>query len=184
MSASETKPLRTGAAIPAARLTDFDGKATTLKAVLGGKPTVLVFYRGGWCPYCNIQLADLRTVQPDLSKLGYQMVAISPDGPVSLKITSEKNQLTYRLFSDTKAEAMIRFGVAWKMSDNMIDQYKKAGNVDIERYAGGATHHILPVPSVFLIDKNGKISYVFTNADYRVRLKGSELVKIASKSKK
>lgn len=155
VKADKDKPLKIGAVAPNANLLSIDGKTTTLKTALGGKPSVVVFYRGGWCPFCTSQLADLGRVQGDLTKLGYQIIGVTPDSPSALRETIAGNKITYRLLSDSKAEAMIRFSVAWKMSDNEVFQTKRMTNLDFEARMG-AKHHILPVPSVFLIDKTGQ----------------------------
>ncbi|MBS1726372.1 MAG: AhpC/TSA family protein [Armatimonadetes bacterium] len=177
MSPAEAKPLKVGVSIPDSNLKTLDGKATTLKEALGGKPTVLVFYRGGWCPFCNMHLAELGQVQADIIKRGYQIVAISPDTPAELNKTMEKHDLTYKLLSDSTAETMKKFGVAFRLDDKTFGMYKDKYHIDLERSSGGMTHHILPVPSVFLVDKSGKIIFAHSNPDYKVRMKGAEILK-------
>lgn len=172
---TKTNPLKVGESIPVVDLVDVNGKKTPLKDALGGKPTIVIFYRGSWCPYCNRHLAELMQVEKDLIASGYQILAVSPDKPEGLKAAAEKNKLDYTLYSDSKADAAKAFGLAFVVDPQTIERYKGFG-IDLND-ASGEDHNILPVPAVYVIDKAGKIRYVYTNPDYRVRLKGEELLK-------
>jgi peroxiredoxin len=177
-SAQDAQPIGVGTSAPDAALRDLGGKEVTLQAIIAGKPTVLIFYRGSWCPYCNAHLSDLVTVEEELRSLGYQIVAISPDRPEELNRMTTADHLNYRLFSDPQAEAMKKFGVAYRVDDATVTNYKKKYNVDLER-SSGQTHHILPVPAVFIIDRTGKIVFVHADPDYKVRMKGAEVLAAA-----
>lgn len=174
-SAAEAMPLKVGARAPDASLRGLDGKAINLHKVLGGRPSVVIFYRGGWCPFCNRHLSDLASIEGDIERRGYQIVAISPDSPEELNKTLTKDHLPYKLFSDSSAEAMMKFGVAFRLDDATFTKYRDNYHIDIEG-SSGKSHHILPVPSVFIVDKGGKIIFVHSNPDYKVRLKGSEIL--------
>jgi len=177
-SAQEAKPIEVGTAAPDAGLRDLAGNDVTLYEFVAGKPTVLIFYRGSWCPYCNLHLSDLVTVEEKLRELGYQIVAISPDLPEELNKMTAADHLNYRLFSDPQAEAMKKFGVAYQVDNTTFTKMKQKFNVDLER-ASGQTHHILPVPSVFILDRGGKIVFVHADPDYKVRMKGAEVLAAA-----
>ncbi|MFY9988394.1 MAG: peroxiredoxin-like family protein [Chthoniobacterales bacterium] len=177
-SAKEAKPIEVGTAAPDAGLRDLDGNDVTLREIVAGKPTVLIFYRGSWCPYCNLHLSDLVTVEEELRSLGYQIVAISPDRPEELNKMTKADHLNYRLFSDPQSEAMKKFGVAYQVDPTTLTNMKQKFNVDLER-ASGQTHHILPVPSVFILDRGGKIVFVHSDPDYKVRMKGAEVLAAA-----
>ena len=177
-SAKEARPIKVGVAAPDAGLRDLDGNDVTLHVIVAGKPTVLIFYRGSWCPYCNLHLSDLVTVEEDLRSLGYQIVAISPDRPEELNKMTAADHLNYRLFSDPHAEAMKKFGVAYQVDDTTFMNYKQKFNVDLES-ASGQNHHILPVPAVFILDRAGKIVFVHADPDYKVRMKGAEVLAAA-----
>lgn len=166
--ATAVRPILVGSAVPAVNLTDLDGKSTTLAALLNGKPTVLVFYRGGWCPFCNLQLSELRKLNPDLKAAGFQLLAISPDRAEELAKTVKKDELDYTLASDAKAEALQAFGIAFKVDDATLGKYAEYG-INLET-ASGQTHHALPVPSVFVIDAKGVIQFSYVNPDYRTRV--------------
>lgn len=180
-SAEEVKPIGVGSKVPRAAVKTIDGRATTLAKVLAGKPTVLAFYRGGWCPYCNRQMEGLQSAQADLTKLGYRIVAISPDRAEELQKSVAKHQLTYQLVSDSPMDAAKAFGVAFRVDDGTLGKYKGFG-IDLEA-ASGMPHHYLPVPSVFLIGKDGKIKYRYFNADYKVRLSTEELLAAARQNR-
>lgn len=176
-SAETTKPLKAGVKAPNPGLHNLEGKKTDLATIVGEKPTVLIFYRGGWCPYCNRHLAELGKIEGDLMEMGYQMVAVSPDTPAELKKSTEKGELKYKLYSDSTADAAKQFGIAFKVEESLVTKYKNDYKIDLEA-ASGQKHHILPVPSVFII-KKGMIVYSYSNPDYRVRLKGDEVLAAA-----
>ena len=177
-SAKEAKPIEVGTAAPDAGLRGLDGNDVTLHAIVAGKPTVLIFYRGSWCPYCNLHLSDLVTVEEELRSLGYQIVAIRPDRPEELNKMTATDHLNYCLFSDPQAEAMKKFGVAYQVDSTTLTNYKQKFNVDMEG-SSGQTHHILPVPAVFILDRGGKIIFVHADPDYKVRMKGAEVLAAA-----
>jgi peroxiredoxin len=167
-SAAAVRPILVGSIVPTVNLTALDGTATTLAKLLNGKPTVLVFYRGGWCPFCNLQLSELRRLNPDLKAQGFQLLAISPDRADEINKTLEKDELDYALASDAKAEALQAFGIAFKVDDATLSKYAEYG-VNLET-ASGEKHHALPVPSVFVIDAKGIIQFSYVNPDYRTRV--------------
>jgi peroxiredoxin len=176
-SATMAKPLTVGAMVPDATLQALNGKNVSLTNILKRKRTVLIFYRGGWCPYCNAHLSDLVTIEKQVTDRGFQIIAISPDTPSELNKTLTKDHLNYKLFSDSSAEAMKKFGVAYRLDDPTFTKMRDSFGVDLEK-SSGQTHHILPVPSVFVVGKDGKIVYVHSNPDYKVRLKGSEILSV------
>lgn len=178
-TAAEAKPLAVGQRLPEVNLTTLEGKTRLLKDIVADKPSVIVFYRGGWCPFCNAHLAELGKVEAEVRSKGFQIIAISPDTPQELNKTLDKSHLTYSLFSDSSADAMKKFGIAFRVDDDTVKMYRERFNIDLER-ASGQNHHILPVPAVFVI-KRGVITYQFADPDYKVRLKGSDLLKALEK---
>jgi peroxiredoxin len=164
----EVQPLLVGSQAPDAPLRTLDDQPTTLHAQLAGKPTVLVFYRGGWCPYCNLQLSELRHLVPELARSGFQMIALSPDRPLELARTLDQHALDYTLLSDSSATAMQRYGIAFRVDDATVEKYAEHG-IDLAA-ASGESHHALPVASVFVIDAAGVIAFSYVNPDYRTRV--------------
>ncbi len=166
--AEEICPVLVGEPVPAAEVRDAEGEAHALADLLGAHPTVLVFYRGGWCPYCTRHLSALRTVIDELDDLGVQLVAVSPDRPEKLRPTREKQNLGYQLLSDSDMNAARALGIAFKVSSGTRETYDEYG-IDLEE-ASGRDHHLLPVPAVFVVDRDGTIRFVHANPDYKSRL--------------
>jgi len=173
----QIRPILLGSAMPDVPLRTLAGKPTTLRAQVAGKPAILVFYRGGWCPFCNLQLSELRLVQNDAEKLGYQIIAISPDRPEELRKTLGKDKLTYTLLSDSKAGALRAFGIGYRLDDATYAKYQGYG-IDLEM-ASGEKEHALPVPSVFIVDKDGILQFSYSHPDYRIRVPGSVVLAAA-----
>ncbi|MEO8002094.1 MAG: peroxiredoxin-like family protein, partial [Arenimonas sp.] len=176
-SPEQVRPVLLASKMPDVAMTTLAGKATTLKAVAAGKPVIFVFYRGGWCPFCNLQLSDLRLIQKQTDALGYQMIGISPDLPAELNRTLDKHQLKYTLLSDSKANAMRAFGIGYQLDAATIEKYKGYG-IDLEKNSG-EKHHGLPVPSVFIIDADGIIQFSYVNPDYKARVPSSVVLAAA-----
>ena len=179
-SAEETRPLKAGDRLPAVEVTDVEGRALDLSRVVAAKPAVIIFYRGGWCPYCNRHLGALGTIEPRLVKLGYQVLAISADRPAKVLVTREKFGFHYRLLSDSTMEAARAFGIAFKVDDGTLQKYQGYG-IDLEA-ASGETHHLLPVPSVFIGGTDGVIRYAYSNPDYKVRVSPKEVLAAAERA--
>jgi peroxiredoxin len=161
-------PLMLGNKLPDVMLHTLEDAPISLKAAVGGKPAVLVFYRGGWCPFCMTQLSGLRLIQKELAALDFQLIAISPDQPAFLKRTLDNETINYRLLSDRDAAAMRAFGIGYQADAAMLKTL--AGyNIDLETYSS-QTHHVLPVPSVYMVDEAGILQFSYVHPDYRVRV--------------
>ena len=171
-------PLGVGAKAPVARIADPTGAQVGLSAVLGGKPTLLIFYRGGWCPYCSKHLATLSEVEQQFLDMGWQIVGISPDNPEALAAMADKQHVAYRLFSDRAMEAASAFGLAFKVDAVTVEKYK-GYNIDLPPVAGEPESRWLPVPAAYLVDADGTIRFAYTNADYRTRVDPAELIAAA-----
>lgn len=164
----DISPLLIGETIPNAKVLNSEGKTLELNEVISQKPTILVFYRGGWCPYCNRQLSALAEVEQELLAMGYQIVAISPDHFEMLKPTTENEKLEYQLFSDQGAKLIQDIGIGFKTPEKAKEYIFKKTNKE-------ATD-ILPVPTVMIIDKKGKILFEYINPDYSTRLSPEILI--------
>lgn len=164
----DVRPLLPGNPVPVAMVRTLEGESLALGDALGGQPAVLVFYRGGWCPYCNTQLSGLRLIRDDLDALGFKLVAISPDDPAHLKKTLDKEQIDYTLLSDSKAEAMRGFGIGYQVDAATREKLTGYG-IDLSA-ASGEDHHVLPAPGVFVVDAAGMVQFAYVHPDYTVRL--------------
>jgi peroxiredoxin len=166
-SADDIKPILIGQEIPKITLTTPAGKTVSLNSLLKEKPTLLVFYRGGWCPYCNTHLAELRKIEQPLKDMGFQIIAVSPDKPEELVKTNEKNELGYTLLSDSKAEGIKQLGLAFELDLLTRTKYKTYG-IDLEK-SSGENHHLLPVPAAILVDTDQIVTFTYITPNYKVR---------------
>lgn len=176
-SAEEICPIKVGDQVPSINIKNIEGENVNLNSLVKQKRTVLMFYRGGWCPFCNLQLANLNEIEKDLLALGYQMVAISIDKPEKLKESLDKHKLSYTLLSDSKAEASTAFGLAFYVADD-YNKMLLSHNMNLEE-SSGEKHHILPVPAVFIVDQDAIIQFEYVNPNYKVRLNEQILLKAA-----
>ena len=166
--AEDVRPLKVGQPIPAINLKSTSGATVSLEKLLKQQPTVLIFYRGGWCPYCNHHLAELADYEDKILAAGYQIVAVSPDSPENLSKTLDKNSISYTLLSDSRGELIKAMGIAYKATF-LYESIRSKG-------ATGEKLDLLPVPSLFVVDQKGIIRYEFVNPDYKVRMSGDELL--------
>jgi peroxiredoxin len=173
---SKIKPLAVGTAAPSFTVREADGKPYNFDPAKLSKPTLLVFYRGGWCPYCNAHLKDLRAVVPKLNQEGYDVLFLSTDRPEILK-SSLKEPMDYHLLSDNEVHAARAFGIAYRLDDATYAKYQTYG-LDLEQTQGTKLHE-LPAPAVVVIDRTGKIRFLHASEDYTVRLSAAEVLKAA-----
>lgn len=164
--AENVSPLLIGEKIPNVILQDANGKEVKTKDIFD-KKTVLVVYRGGWCPYCNSQLADMQEIEKDIIALGYQVVAISPDAPSFLKQTLDKKELQYKLYSDSEGVLAQAIGIAFAKEKPKLDKYSEGKNPGF-----------LPVPTVYVLNDRQEIEFMYINPNYGTRLKGDVLLAV------
>ena len=169
--AEDISPILIGETLPNAYFQNAEGKSVQLKAVLEEKPTVLVFYRGGWCPYCNVQLSGLVDIEEEVLELGYQIVAISPDDFKNLQATIENNNTKYKLLSDPKGEFIKQIGIAFKTSSSLREYITDKGQK-------GETSSVMPAPTVMIVDKKGVIKFEYINPNYKERISGEMLLSV------
>ena len=173
----DISPLLNGEKIPMAILPDATGRSFDLNKAVSEKPTILIFYRGGWCPYCSRQLSGLQQAAPELEKLGYQLIAISTDAPAGLAQSAAKEKLGYTLLSDADLNLSKQFGIAYKAPKGYWEMLPKTTG-------GKDSDLLLPVPSVFILDKTGIIHFEYINPDFKQRLNPELLKTVAAVLKK
>ncbi|HEY5552642.1 MAG TPA: peroxiredoxin-like family protein [Opitutaceae bacterium] len=172
---AELKPIEVGERIPAVTLETDAGASINLAEATAGKPAVLVFYRGGWCPYCTRHLSALAEVEAQIVGAGCQLIAISPDQPSKLRAKPTHVRLNYTLLSDSRMDAAKQFGIAFQVPDELVSKYRSDYGIDLEGDSG-QTHHLLPHPAVFVVDSGGVIRFAHVNPDYKVRLSPAEIL--------
>ncbi|TYP91969.1 Peroxiredoxin [Fodinibius salinus] len=168
---SEISPVLTGSTIPNSSLQTIDGSLVNLENLINKQATVLVFYHGGWCPFCNTHLAELQQIQQKLVDMGYQILAVSPDKPSNLKKSIKENDLDYTLLSDSSMKLARSFGLAFKSNN-------EEKRLTIEK-SSGQKHHLLPVPSVFLVNPDGLITFQYVNPNSKTRINSDVLLTAA-----
>jgi peroxiredoxin len=171
------QPLMIGTQIPDLTLKTAAGESLDLRAAAKEQPLVLIFYRGGWCPYCNAHLGQLQEIDPQLRELGYRIVAISPDRQGKMAESLDKIEMSYTLLSDSSMEAAKAFGIAFEVDAETLKKLDSY-NIDIEE-ASGEKHHMLPVPAVFIVGTDGIIDFSYANPDYKIRLSPEVLLAAA-----
>ena len=163
-----------GSAAPDFSLPNAHGEPVASEALWGDGPAVVSFYRGGWCPYCNVELKALQDRLPEIEALGARLVAITPETPDNALSTQEKNEIAFDVLSDDGNRVASAFGLTFRLPDAVNDIYKGFG-IDLEDSNGEASQ-TLPVPATFVIDKGGKVLRAFVDADYTQRLEPDEVI--------
>ncbi|WP_412972627.1 peroxiredoxin-like family protein [Glaciecola sp. MF2-115] len=176
--AENVTPILNGTMAPNVTLKTADGAPVSLQAMLMQKPTVVIFYRGGWCPYCSRQLAELKSIEKDLVDEGYQILAISPESPKKLQSQKLETEFAVTLISDDSLAAIRGFGVGYYVPSATRKLYKDRMDVDLT--ADTTEQAVLPAPAVFILDESGKVQFNYVNPDYSVR-PSAELILSAAK---
>jgi peroxiredoxin len=172
-------PTAVGSMAPAFNAVEVDGRQFHFDPAHLRAPTMVIFFRGGWCPYCNAHLQDLRTVEPEIVAMGYRVLFLSTDRP-DLLYSSLKEKVNYHILSDSSLEAARAFGVAYHIDSETLKKMKDFG-VDLEQTQGTVSHE-LPVPSVFIVDRSGVVRFRYFNPDFRVRLDAASVLSAAQKA--
>ena len=169
--------LKVGDSIPDVTLRTVYNQKVKLRTLVAEKPSVLIFFRGGWCPFCNAQLGSLVGIERELNKEGVQLIAIGMDQPSKLRETMQHDKVDYTLLSDSDASAVKAFGIAYKVDDGTLARMKSL-NVDLDA-ATGNSEHILPHPSVFVVNTSGIIRFAHADTNFRVRLSAPKVLAAA-----
>jgi len=167
-AAKDICPILVGEKIPAGSLQNANGESLNIRKLIKQQRTVLVFYRGNWCPYCNLQLSGLQEIEQEIHDLGFQVLAISADRPEKLKESAEENEFRYQLLSDSKMEYARKLGIAFQL-DNSAQVRLRAFGVKLDEQSG-EKHYQLPAPAVFVLNKKGEIQFSYINPNFKVRL--------------
>ncbi len=183
-SAEEVNPLKTGERAPRFTVRTVDDEPFVFDPDNLDAPAIFITFRGGWCPYCNFHLSELKDAVPQLKGMGVDVYFLSGDRPDMLYdgLMSETQEdidgLGYTILSDANIEAAIALGIAFKAGDRTVDYLRKKG-VDGEG-SSVTNFQVLPVPAVYVIDKSGMVTYSFVEADYKIRLSADDLITAAS----
>jgi len=170
---------KVGDKAPAFKLKDAEGKEISSTDLLAKGPLIVSFYRGVWCPYCNMELQALQAALPEFEKLGTGLVAISPQTAPNSRKSTRENKLTFPILSDTKGDVGAAFGLKFKLPDYLVDVYKGLKN-DLPSF-NDDPEWTLPMPARYVIAQDGTIVYAEVNPDYTKRPEPEELLPVLKK---
>ena len=156
-------------------LPNHQGELVTLTTLLQKGPVVLTFYRGGWCPYCNLQLRALQNRLSEIHELGAQLVAISPQAPDESLSQIEREALEFIVLSDQDADVAAQYGSAWQVPQLILDHMRNDRQLDLEQINNGNSQ-VLSIPATLIIDQTGKVTWSYINVDYRVRSEPEDVI--------
>lgn len=168
------KALKEGDSIPQITLLNASGKQVNVNAFLQDGPIVISFYRGAWCPYCNLELNALQRALPQLKALGAQLVAISPNTPDNSLTSIEKHKLEFEVLSDLNNKIAKEFGLVFSLAEAVRPVHLQFG-FDIPKFNGNDSWD-LPIPATYIVNTDGKIVHAFVNADYTQRMEPAEII--------
>ena len=183
-SPAEINPVKAGEMAPAFTVRTVDDEAFVFDPAGLERPAVLITFRGGWCPYCNLHLSELRHVVPELKSKGVDVLFLSGDRPELLYSSLKRETqddidgLGYTILSDADMEAARALGIAFRVSSSTLDYMEERGR-DIEA-SSMDKFEALPVPAVYVIDSDGKVTFSFVEPDYKVRLPADDVLAAAT----
>lgn len=169
------RSLKTGDRVPDFALHNHLGEERRLEQLLDESIVVLNFYRGGWCPYCNMELNALQRALPEIRASGANLVAISPELPDHAMDTQARHALEFDVLSDVGNRVSEAFGLVFELPESLRPIYTQLG-IDIPAF-NGDTSFSLPVPATYVVDSEGVIRYHFVDADYTRRLEPDDLLR-------
>lgn len=166
-SGAAQRALKAGDTVPAFTLADPEGNPVSSASLLSKGPLVMSFYRGVWCPYCNMELQALQETLPQFQALGASLIAISPQNPVNSRKSVRQNNLSFPILSDPHNDVAAAFGLRFALPDYLVDLYKSLKN-DLPAFNGDPSW-TLPMPARFVVGEDGTILYAEVNPDYTRR---------------
>lgn len=172
--------LRIGAQMPDFKLKNAVGDLVDSRDLLENGPLIISFYRGAWCPYCNLELSAYQEALPEIQALGAQLVAISPEQPDSSMSLVEKHTLKYEILSDIDNVVAKDFGIVFRLKENLLALYEKFG-IDLKKGQGNANYE-LPIPATYVVNSDGTILEAAVNYDYTDRLDPKDAIAVLKRS--
>ncbi|WP_326672284.1 peroxiredoxin-like family protein [Streptomyces canus] len=173
-SGQADRALTVGAQALRFTLPSATGQSLALDDLLTDGPVVLTFYRGAWCPYCNLALRSLQQHHEAITARGARLVAVSPQIPDESLTLTEKHDLAFDVLSDIGSDTAKQYGLAFDLPDDLATVYDKLG-FDLQRVNGGHPR-TLPLPATYVINRDGVIRWAFVNTDYTTRAEPADLL--------
>ncbi len=160
-------------------LQNYDGSAVTLSEEAAKGPVVLSFYRGGWCPVCNLELNYLQSRLSDFQSHGANLIAVSPELPEYANETVERHSIEFPVLYDSDNKVAAKYGLVFKMPEDLVKIYEKFG-LDVAKHNGNEKYEI-PIPATFVVDRDLTLKYVFGKADYNQRAEPDDIIEVLKK---
>jgi peroxiredoxin len=173
------RSLGVGKKWPQMSLLNSKKKRVSLNEMMAGEISAITFYRGGWCPYCMLELDHYETMISDFEKAGVQIIAISPDSPMEALKTKKKRNLSYAVLSDPGNLGAKKLGLVFKVDEGTLGIYKKFG-INLKKSQGNNKNE-LPMPGTYVVDKKGVIAFSFVDPDYTKRAEPADVLEVALK---
>ena len=178
-SGQADRAVKAGDIAPDFTLTDQDGVSVSLKDMLANGPLVISFYRGVWCPYCNIELKALEEEMSEIRSRGAQLIAVSMQGASDSRKSQRDNGVSFPILTDKAGEVANQFGIRWSLQDYVIPIHDGFG-VNLPKIHGDGQWN-LPMPARYVIDTDGTVAYAEVNPDYTRRPEPSDLFPVLDK---
>ncbi len=175
-SGAAQRAKKAGDVAPAFSLRDPDGNIVNSADLLKRGPLVLSFYRGVWCPYCNMELQALEAAKPEFDKYGASLVAISPQTAPNSRKSVRQNKLSFPILSDVKGQTGDAFGLRFHLPDYLVELYKQLKN-DLPTFNDDPSW-TLPMPARYVIGQDGVILYSEVNPDYTRRPEPEDMIAV------
>lgn len=173
--------LSVGAQMPQFSLKDSTGKVVSSKELAKSGNLVIVFYRGSWCPFCNLYLRNLQKRLADITAAGGKLVAISVENPDASMAVARKNEVQFTVLSDPDLDVARKFGIVYQLPPATDEMYKSHG-LDIAKH-NEMQKPELPLAATYVIDKNGKIVFAYLDTDYKKRAEPDVIIENLKKLK-
>lgn len=174
------RAIKAGQKAPDFTLPDALGNDVRLYEELDKGPVILAWYRGSWCPYCNIQLHDYQEALGEIHAAGAQLLAVSPELPDSALSWKEKNELAFVVLSDVGNDVAREYGVVYRIPDAIAGSYRAGGRIDLAEFNGDDSLE-LPLAVTYVIGTDGVVEYAFLDTDFRKRAETSEIVAVVTR---
>ncbi len=174
------KAINVGDTAPEFNLVNAVGEYVSLYKQLEKGPVVLIWYRGGWCPYCNLQLQHIQMNLAEIQQAGGQVIAISPELPDKTMTTKERHMLEFQVLSDTNNKVADRYKLAYTVPDYVVDHYDLSTKLNAHN---GDDENRLPLAVTYVIAKSGVVEYAFLDADYKNRATPEEIITVLNSLK-
>lgn len=171
-----SKAIKTGDTLPQITLPNSKGELTSIQSLLNNGPIVLTFYRGGWCPYCNLELKAFQKTLPEIKAKGAQLLAITPETPDNSLSTSEKNSLDFEILTDQNNHVAKALGLVFTLPPDLVKVYLDFG-IDLIKSNNTDTQE-LPLAATYVINTDGTIVYHFIDVDYKLRADPKDIIKV------